>query len=99
NAVGAGKMKKYDDGEALEVTSITRALSVDDVSSPAAGGGYTLTASSGDEIMTGMLEALSYQEWFEARPEYIEKLKREWKTVRLDEETKRLLAESEAKLK
>lgn len=99
NAIGTGKVEPFEDGEALRVESITSAISVDDVSQAAAGGSYALTASAGDELVTGLLEALSFEEWQTARPDLIERLKREWKTVRLDEETKRVLAESENKIK
>lgn len=100
NAVGSGAPRKFDDGEALEVTAITAANSVDDVSIPAAGGGYTLTASDGgDEITSGILETLNYQEWLQARPEFTERLKREWKQVRLEEATKTALAEADQKVK
>lgn len=100
NAVGKGAMRKFDDGEALEVTSITGANSVDDVSTPSAKGSYLLTASTGgDEITKGVLEALDYEEWLLARPEFVDKLKREWKQVRLEEATKAAIAESDVKLK
>lgn len=99
NAVGTGKMDKFDDGEALRVESITAALSVDDVASPAAGGAYALTASSGDELLAGLLESLTFEEWQTARNDYVERLKKEWKTIRLEEETKRVLAEADEKVK
>ncbi len=49
NAVGTGKVDTFEDGEALRVEGITSAISVDDVSVPAAGGGYALTASAGSD--------------------------------------------------
>lgn len=84
NAVGTGKSKKFDDGEALNVESITAATSIDDVSQPAAGGTY-LTASNGDEMTEAILKSLTFEEWFESRPEYITRVKNEMKTVRQDD--------------
>jgi hypothetical protein len=88
NAVGTGKMGKYDGEDMLGVESITSANSVDDVVSPAAGGGYTLTASTGDELANAYIAALTYEEWFESRPEFIKRVQNEMKAVRQDEAVK-----------
>jgi hypothetical protein len=76
NAVGTGKVDKFEDGEALRVESITGALSIDDVSQPAAAGSYVFTASNGDELTTQLIASLSFEEWFESHPEYTERLKK-----------------------
>lgn len=81
NAVGAGSTKKFDDGEALNVESITGATSVDDVDEPAAGGTY-LTASNGDELAAKLLAALTFEEWHAVNVEYVKRLQKEWKTMR-----------------
>lgn len=99
NAVGPGRFKKYDDGDAIEVEGIRKARSVDDVTLPAAGGSYTLLASADDDFSKTVMEALTYQNWLEARPEFVEKLKREYKAVRLEEETKSKLAEADQRVK
>jgi arsenate reductase-like glutaredoxin family protein len=99
NAVGTGKVDKFEDGEALRVESITGALSIDDVSQPAAAGSYVFTASNGDELTTQLIASLSFEEWFESHPEYTERLKKEWKTVRLEETTKQALADADQKVK
>lgn len=88
NAVGTGKMGKYDGEDLLGVESITSANSVDDVVSPAAGGSYILTASTGDELANAYLSALTYEEWFESRPEYIKRVQNEMKAVRQDDAVK-----------
>jgi hypothetical protein len=95
NAVGTGKMGKYDGEDMLGVESITSANSVDDVVSPAAGGGYTLTASTGDELANAYIAALTYEEWFESRPEYIKRVQNEMKAVRQDEAVKAAIAEAD----
>lgn len=94
NAVGTGKVIKTDDGDIVEVESITAALSVDDVSTPAAKGGYALVASEDGTLLNDYLDVLSYEQWLESRSDYVERLKREWKAVRLEDETKRVLAEA-----
>lgn len=98
NAVGTGKMQKMDDGDYLQVESITSANSVDDVVNPAAGGAYVLTASSGDELATAYINALTFEEFFESRPEYIKRIQNEMKTVRQDDALKAAKAEAEAHL-
>lgn len=99
NAVGTGKVVRDNGEDIVEVQSITAAQSVDDVSQPAAGGAYQLVAG-GDGTLTGdYLAVISYEQWLEARPEFVDKLKREWKAVRLEDETKRVLAESDLKVK
>jgi len=95
NAVGTGKMVKEDDGDVLEVESITHAISVDDVSSPAAGGGYTLVASSGDELANAYVEALTFEQWFESKPEYVKRLQTELKSIRQDDAVKAAKAEAD----
>lgn len=94
NAVGTGKVVKTDDGDIVEVESITAALSVDDVSTPAAKGGYALVASEDGTLLSDYLDVLSYEQWLESRSDYVERLKREWKAIRLEDETKRVLAEA-----
>lgn len=100
NAVGVGKMQRMGDVDTLVVESITKAESVDDVSTPAAGGSYTESASkSGDALAVALVEAMTYEEFLGAHPEFTERLRREIKQVRMDEQFKTALAESEDKLK
>jgi hypothetical protein len=98
NAVGQARSR--DDG-GLVVEAITAAHSVDDVTTPAAGGTY-LAASSGDEILSAVLESLSFEEWFAMRPEYVKRVQNEMKTVRQDKaitEAKALADELSGSLK
>lgn len=95
NAVGTGKMGKYDGEDMLEVESITVANSVDDVVNPAAGGSYVLTASTGDELANAYIAALTFEEWFESRPEYIKRVQNEMKSVRQDEAVKAAKTEAD----
>lgn len=95
NAAGTGKVRKFDDGDALEVESISVASSVDDVVNPAAGGAYALTASGGDELRDAVLESITFEEFNQVFSEHIERLKREWKTTRQDEALKAAKADAE----
>lgn len=94
NAVGTGKVQKIDGEDVLNVESITAANSVDDVVSPAAGGTY-LTASTGDEMAQAYIAALTFEEWFEARPDYIKRVQGEMKAVRQDDAVKAAKVEAD----
>lgn len=98
NASGKGKQQRLDDGDALVVESITKAESVDDVFSPAAGGSYT-EAKQGDALALALIEAMEYQEFLEARPDYTERLRKEFKTARQDEALKAVAAEADQRVK
>lgn len=98
NAVGTGKAQKFDDGDGVHVESITGVTSVDDVDSPAAGGSYLLTAGNGDELTARVLEAMTFEEWFEARPDFVERVQKEMKTARQDEAVKAAKAEADHNL-
>lgn len=78
NAVGQGSMARFDDGDALNVESITAAISVDDVSEAAAGGSYLLTASADDDLTANLLNALTFEEWAAAKPEFIARIHDQW---------------------
>lgn len=97
NAVGTGKMSKLDGEDYLHVEGITAANSVDDVVNPAAGGSY-IESVSGDEIAKGYVEALTFEEFFNARPDYIKRIQNEMKTARQDEAIKAAKAEADSRL-
>ena len=42
---------------------------------------------------------MDYDQWLEARADYVERLKKEWQKVRLEDETKTALAEADQKVK
>lgn len=79
NAVGRGRKEN---GKLL-VEAITAVNSVDDVTTPAAGGGFFAesdTATLTDEL----LAAMTFEEWYEARPEFVQRVSNEMKTARQD---------------
>lgn len=87
NAVGNGKAGKLNGSDVLMIESITAVHSVDDVSVPAAGGGYT-EARDGDALAKSLVEAMTIEEYTEARPDFIQRLQKEWKTMRDGEAVK-----------
>jgi hypothetical protein len=96
NASGTGKSVREADGDVFEVESIVRAIttSIDDVVMPAAGGSYTESAS-GDTLVEMLFEAMTYEEFLEARPDYTERLRKDFKRVRQDEALKSAEAEAQ----
>ena len=96
NAVGKGTMKKYGTEDALEVTNITAANSVDDVSQPSAKGSYLLTASYTDGLAEAYIKELTYEQWFESRPEFVKRVQGELKTVRQDDAVKAAKVEADS---
>lgn len=82
NAVG--QATTGDDGHVI-VEAITAVHSVDDVTTPAAGGGWTpLVASDSDSLTSELLRAMTFEEWFQSRPDYVRRVQNEMKTVRQD---------------
>ena len=100
NALGNTKLGEVEGRKSIVVESIIGANSVDVVTTGAAGGSFTgaLLASDPDGWTGDLLAAMSFEQWRETRPDYIERLKSEWKTVREMEALKTVkskLAESQ----
>lgn len=84
-----GKVRKDN-----QVESITYAESVDDVANPARGGTY-LAAGGDSPLMTALFNSLSYEEFLEARADYVERLRKDFKRVRQDDALKSAEAEAQ----
>ena len=96
NALGTTKLGEAEGKRGIIVEAITHAHSVDVVTTPAAGGGFTqLTASDDGGWTTAVLESLQLEELREARPDLVETLKREWKTTRDTDAIKEVRAEAD----
>ena len=95
NAVG--RATKQDGGDWL-VEGIDYVHSVDDVTTPAAGGGFLpLGEAVGDDLTGALLERLEYEEWYEAGKarKFLDRLQRELKAIRQTEALKAAQAEAE----
>lgn len=92
NALGVSKIGEAQGKPAVVIESIVAVNSVDVVTTGAAGGSFAgaLLASRdpGADLTRLLLGALSFEEWRAARPEFVGKLKGEWKTVRESEALK-----------
>ena len=97
NALGSTKIGEAEGRKAMIVEAIVGANSVDIVTTGAAGGSFanSLLASDGDTFTAQLLSAITFEEWREARPEFLDKLKVEWKTTRDDGALKEARAEIE----
>lgn len=89
NAVG----QAYAEDDHVVVEAITAVNSVDDVTTPAAGGGFV--EADGESLREQLLEAMSYEEWFESRPDYRKRLQREMKAARQTDAIKAAKAEAD----
>jgi len=94
NALGKTRLGEAEGRSAVIVESIVDANSVDVVTTGAAGGSFAgALLHSADDWTSKLLAALSFEEWRAVRPEFIEKLKGEWKTVRESEAAQNLKQE------
>lgn len=97
NALGTAERGEIDGRAGWVVESIQAFNSVDDVATAAAGGGYhALTGSAGDDLTGQLLAALTFDEWRDSQPDYVERLKNEWKQVRQTEALRSAAEETEA---
>lgn len=96
NAVGSGRAGEIDGTKGLIVESIHTFDSVDDVVAPSAGGTFTPLVAGGESLTASLLAALSYDEWLAAQPIYVERLKREWKSIRQSDALREAAAERES---
>lgn len=85
NAVGYVRQGTAEGRDGLIVEAITAAHSVDDVTDPAAGGGFDALLAGSDSLAADLLAALSYEEFIAARPDYLERIREQMKRVRQDD--------------
>lgn len=84
NALGTTRLGEAEGRKAVIIESIVKSNSVDIVTTGAAGGSFAgaLLASDGETWTRDLLGAMRFEEWREARPEFVAQLKTEWKTTR-----------------
>jgi hypothetical protein len=90
NALGETTIGKAEERDAILVNSIVKGNSVDVVTTGAAGGTFkgALLASDTDQWTSDLIEAMPFEQWRTAKPDYIDRLKKEWATVRESEAIK-----------
>jgi len=94
NAIGqAAKGIAPDGQEGMIVENITFANSVDDVVSPAAGGSYETLVAGINDMVHALLEAMTYEEFIAARPDYLTRVRDQMKRTRQDDAVRAALTE------
>lgn len=90
NALGETSIGKIEGRDSVVIESIVKGNSVDNVTSGAAGGTFkgALLASDPDQWTSDLIEAMPFEQWRSVKPEYVDKLKAEWKTIRETEALK-----------
>lgn len=86
NAVG--KARRDEKSKTVIVESIEHVYSVDDVTTPAAGGGFERLVASADDLTAALVNAMDYDEWVTMRPDYTDRFKSEHRKVRWNEDTR-----------
>src|SRR5206468_9911307 len=84
NAIGQTVIGEAEGQKAIVVESIVGVNSVDLVTTGAAGGTFqgALLASDGDSLTRELLAAMTFEEWREARPAFMARLRKEMQTTR-----------------
>lgn len=96
NALGKAGKGSAEGRDGVIVESIEIANSADDVDAPAAGGKFESLLMSDNGLITDLLQALTYEEFMEARPDYVDTLKKQLKRARQDETVRALMEERDA---
>lgn len=85
NALGKTKLGEAEGRKGIIVESLVKGNSVDDVTTPAAGGKYERLLMGGDEFTNDLLQNMDYEEWRESRPDFVARIKTEMRTARKEE--------------
>jgi hypothetical protein len=95
NAMGKTKMGEAEGRQGVIVEDVIKSFSVDDVTTPSAGGKYERLMQSGNEMTAALLQNVSYEEWRSANPEFEARIKKEMRTARKEELDGAALKEAE----
>lgn len=93
NAAGTVRESRDEQGAYQLVESITKATSIDDVTTPAAGGTY-LQASHDEGLAEALIGAMTFEQFIAARPEFTRRLQNEIKHVRATEQERAAQADA-----
>lgn len=85
NALAQTRKGQVDGKKGIVVEAILKANSADIVTTPAAGGKFETLLMSDDQFTRDLIEHMTLEELREVRPDIIDALKSEWKTVRQDD--------------
>lgn len=87
NALGKTKMGEAEGRKGILVEDIIKApsTSTDIVTTPAAGGKFERLMNADDGFTKALLDNLEYDEWREARPDFLARMKNEMRTARKEE--------------
>ena len=96
NALGQTRKGEIDGRKGVVVEAILKANSADIVTTPAAGGKFETLLMSDDQFTRDLIEHMTLEELREVRPDIIDKLKSEWKTVRQDDALESARSKGEA---
>jgi hypothetical protein len=96
NALGKTSQGEIEGKRGLIVEDIVKGNSTDIVTTPAAGGKFERLTASHDGFTNDLLAAMDYDEWRDARPDFIQRLREEVKTLRQDEAMRASVAKQTA---
>jgi hypothetical protein len=85
NAAGRLKEGEAEARKGSVVEDISKANSADDVDAPAAGGEFTTLLMGTDSLTQDLIDAMNYDEFITARPDFIETIRKQLKRERQDE--------------
>ena len=90
NALGQTRLGEAEGRKVVLVERIVDSNSVDVVTTGGAGGSLAgaLLQSDGDRWTADLLQAMAFEQWREARADYVARLRNEWKSVRETEALK-----------
>lgn len=95
NALGKTSVGTAEGRRGVLVEDLSVGHSVDVVTTPSAGGGFDRLLASDDSFTNMLLQNLDYEEWREARPDFLKRLQKEMKTVRKEDMENSAVRESQ----
>jgi hypothetical protein len=85
NALGKTRTGEAQGRTGVIVDEIVKAFGTDIVTTPSAGGKFDRLMQSGDEMTAALLRSLEFDEWRNANPDFLARIKKEMRTLRKEE--------------